>query len=50
MLFRFFDVVKLPPANIFDERVKNGLGVMMDDVAAGVYANVLLHLMVRATI
>ncbi len=36
LLFRFFDIVKPPPANWFDEQMKNGLGVMMDDaVAAG---------------
>ncbi len=36
LLFRFFDIVKPPPANWFDHHVKNGFGVMMDDaVAAG---------------
>lgn len=34
LLFRFFDIVKPPPANWFDEKMKNGLGVMMDDVVA----------------
>lgn len=33
-LFRFFDIVKLPPAGFFDTRVKNGFGVMMDDLMA----------------
>jgi phosphatidylglycerophosphatase A len=37
VLFRIFDVVKPWPASAFD-RVKNGFGVMMDDVAAGVWA------------
>ena len=32
--FRFFDIVKLPPANWFDEKMKNGFGVMADDLAA----------------
>lgn len=50
ILFRLFDIVKPPPANIFDERVKSGVGVMMDDVFAGIYANILLHLMVRASL
>ncbi len=50
LLFRFFDITKLPPANYFDERIKNGWGVMLDDVAAGVYANILLQLMLRANI
>ena len=33
-LFRFYDIIKLPPAGYFDRRVKNGFGVMMDDVMA----------------
>ena len=36
-LFRFFDIVKPPPANYFDEQVKNGFGVMADDLVAGGY-------------
>jgi phosphatidylglycerophosphatase A len=37
LLFRLFDVTKPWPASYFDG-VKSGLGVVMDDVAAGVYA------------
>ncbi len=36
-LFRVFDVLKPWPASAFD-RMKNGFGVVMDDVAAGVFA------------
>lgn len=36
-LFRFFDIVKPPPANYFD-RIKNGFGVMTDDLCAALYA------------
>jgi phosphatidylglycerophosphatase A len=46
-LFRFFDIVKVPPANIIDRRLKNGWGVVLDDVVAGVYACVMLHLLLR---
>ena len=35
--FRFFDIVKPQPARYFDERVKNGFGVMTDDLFAGAY-------------
>jgi phosphatidylglycerophosphatase A len=42
-LFRLFDIVKLPPANIFDRKVEGGLGVMLDDLAAAVYANIALR-------
>jgi len=38
--FRLFDVVKPPPARFFDRdpRWKNGAGVVLDDLAAGVWA------------
>jgi phosphatidylglycerophosphatase A len=37
VLFRIFDVLKPWPASALD-RVKNGFGVVMDDVAAGAWA------------
>jgi phosphatidylglycerophosphatase A len=43
-LFRLFDVVKPWPASALD-RVKSGFGVVMDDVAAGVYAWAALQLL-----
>jgi phosphatidylglycerophosphatase A len=46
-LFRFFDIVKIFPANFFQKRLPGGLGVVMDDVAAGIYANVVLHILIR---
>jgi phosphatidylglycerophosphatase A len=42
-LFRIFDIIKPPPAR-GAERLKGGWGVTMDDVVAGVYANLVLHL------
>lgn len=50
VLFRFFDIVKLFPANVFQDRLPGGYGVVMDDVAAGVYANIGLHLLIRGGI
>ncbi len=38
LLFRLFDIVKPWPACWFDERMHNGLGNVMDDVVAGLYA------------
>ena len=35
--FRFYDIVKPQPAKYFDTHVKNGFGVMMDDVIAAGY-------------
>jgi len=42
-LFRLFDIIKPQPARRF-ESFHGGWGVMADDVAAGVYANIALRL------
>ncbi len=47
LLFRFFDIVKVPPARYFDQQVKNGYGVVLDDVVAGLYACAALHVVLR---
>jgi phosphatidylglycerophosphatase A len=36
-LFRLYDITKPQPARFFDQRIKNGLGVMLDDVIAASY-------------
>lgn len=41
-LFRLFDVAKPWPISWLDRRLKGGLGVMVDDVVAGVFAAVVL--------
>ena len=43
--FRVFDVVKPFPAGYFDRHVKNGFGVVADDLVAGVYANLVVRLL-----
>jgi phosphatidylglycerophosphatase A len=43
LLFRLFDIVKPYPANRL-ERLPGGVGIMADDLMAGVYANVALRL------
>ncbi|MCR5813506.1 MAG: phosphatidylglycerophosphatase A [Desulfovibrio sp.] len=40
--FRFFDIVKLPPASFFDREMHNGFGVMLDDAFAAFYAVMLI--------
>ncbi len=37
LLFRAFDIIKPPPVNLF-ERLPEGLGIMVDDIAAGILA------------
>ena len=36
-IFRLFDIVKLFPANYIDKNLKNGYGVILDDIIAGIY-------------
>lgn len=43
-LFRLFDVLKPWPIGFLDRRIHGGLGIMLDDVLAGVYAWVGLFL------
>jgi phosphatidylglycerophosphatase A len=47
VLFRFFDIVK-PLGVKRMENLSGGWGVMMDDVLAGLYSNVLLQLAVNS--
>ena len=42
-LFRAFDMFKIYPANKLEER-GGGLGIMMDDIVAGIYTNLVMRL------
>lgn len=42
VLFRIFDIVKPPPIRWIERRFTDGRGVVLDDVAAGIYANIAL--------
>jgi phosphatidylglycerophosphatase A len=44
-LFRLFDIVKPPPARFFDEKVPGGIGVVLDDVFAGLYTNLIVRIL-----
>ena len=44
-LFRLFDIVKPPPARFFDEKVPCGIGVVLDDVCAGLYTNLIVRIL-----
>ncbi|KJY82304.1 phosphatidylglycerophosphatase [Vibrio galatheae] len=47
VLFRFFDMVKPWPIGWLDKRVHGGLGIMVDDIVAGVMAAISLYLVGR---
>ncbi|HHH12835.1 MAG TPA: phosphatidylglycerophosphatase A [Thiolapillus brandeum] len=44
LLFRLFDILKPWPIGWLDRRVKGGLGIMLDDLLAGLYGWVVLQL------
>ncbi|MGL4860746.1 MAG: phosphatidylglycerophosphatase A family protein [Enterobacteriaceae bacterium] len=46
ILFRLFDIIKPPPIGWIDRNIKGGLGVMADDLVAGIMAWVVLYLVV----
>lgn len=43
-VFRFFDIVKPPPIRLIDKKVEGGLGIMLDDILAGVFSAIALVL------
>jgi phosphatidylglycerophosphatase A len=48
LLFRFFDIVKPPPIRR-SETLSGGMGIVADDVLAGIFANVSLQIFVRVS-
>lgn len=43
-IFRFFDIIKPFPARRFDT-IHGGIGIMMDDVIAGMYTNIVIQVL-----
>ena len=43
ILFRLLDVLKPFPVGWLDQHLKGGIGIVMDDVAAGILANLVIH-------
>ena len=40
VFFRFFDILKPFPVSYFDQKYKNGFGIVFDDIIAGILATV----------
>jgi len=43
ILFRFFDILKIFPANVIDKNIKSAFGVILDDLIAGMYTIIILY-------
>jgi len=46
ILFRLFDILKPPPVRQL-ERLPEGTGIVLDDVAAGIYAFLVIHILLH---
>lgn len=44
ILFRIFDIIKPPPIRQIEKKLKGGLGIMMDDIIAGLITNILIRI------
>lgn len=44
LLFRLFDILKPWPISYIDKNISGGLGIMLDDILAGVFALVIMQL------
>ena len=45
IFFRFFDILKVFPANLIDKKIQNSLGVLLDDLVASIYTIIILILL-----
>ena len=44
LFFRLFDILKPFPVNFCDKKLQGGLGIVVDDVVAGIMANIVLQI------
>ena len=42
IFFRFFDILKIFPASYIDKKYSNNLGIILDDIVAGIQASVIM--------
>ena len=47
VLFRVFDILKPQPASWINDRMRGGSGIVLDDIVAGLYANIVLQFFYR---
>lgn len=48
ILFRFFDIVKPWPIRFLDENIGGGLGMILDDIVAGLFSMIIIQIMLYA--
>ncbi len=45
IIFRFFDILKPFPIRFLEKKVPGGAGVVIDDIMAGIYSNIVLRVL-----
>lgn len=50
LIFRFFDIFKPYPIRIIDRRINGGMGIVLDDVLAGIYSLIVLQVFCYAVL
>ena len=50
LLFRVFDILKPWPIRWIDRKVSGGFGIMLDDIVAGIFANLAVHLVLAIVV
>jgi phosphatidylglycerophosphatase A len=43
LLFRVFDIIKIPPARQIDRNMHGSWGILLDDLVSGAYAALVLY-------
>ncbi len=46
LIFRIFDIIKPYPIRLIDQKLSGGIGIVMDDVVAGVFTNLVLRVFI----
>ncbi len=46
IVFRFFDIIKIWPCNIIDNKMTNYVGVMLDDIIAAIQT-IVLYILIK---
>ncbi|NQZ12881.1 MAG: phosphatidylglycerophosphatase A, partial [Algicola sp.] len=46
-LFRFFDIIKPWPIGFLDRKLRGGFGIMIDDIIAGLFSLIVLHIVLQ---
>ena len=47
LLFRFFDILKPFPIGFLDRKIHGGKGIVLDDVVAGIFANISVRIIIH---